>query len=148
MCTHIRENYPNGMTISEVNKVLNEFIPNGEPSDQAVSNLLNLSDGLLSDCLKLQIICTFNSDINSVDSALLRPGQLEAKYEFQKLTEDKVRHLVKKHGIDFDIKPATIAEIFNQNALVVGQERPSVGFKFETNSARDAYNPDKVELLK
>ena len=37
MCTHIRENYPNGMTISEVNKVLNEFIPNGEPSDRSSS---------------------------------------------------------------------------------------------------------------
>lgn len=36
MCTHIRETYPNGMTIAEVNKVLNEFIPNGEPSDSQV----------------------------------------------------------------------------------------------------------------
>ena len=36
MCTHIRETYPNGMTIAEVNKVLNEFIPNGEPSDRQV----------------------------------------------------------------------------------------------------------------
>lgn len=138
--------YPNSILLIE--DAENVVKTRSTYSDQAVSNLLNLSDGLLSDCLKLQIICTFNSDINSVDSALLRPGRLEAKFEFQKLTEDKVRHLVKKHGIDFDIKPATIAEIFNQNALVVGQERPSVGFKFETNSARDAYNPDKVELLK
>ena len=36
MCTHIRETYPNGMTIAEVNKVLNEYIPNGEPSKTQV----------------------------------------------------------------------------------------------------------------
>ena len=32
-------------------------------SNNSVSNLLNISDGLLSDCLNVQIICTFNSAI-------------------------------------------------------------------------------------
>jgi ATP-dependent 26S proteasome regulatory subunit len=51
-------------------------------SDSSVSNLLNLSDGLLSDCLSVQIICTFNNSINLIDAALMRKGRLIAKYEF------------------------------------------------------------------
>ena len=36
----------------------------------AVSALLNLTDGLLSDCLNIQIICTFNTDLSKLDRAL------------------------------------------------------------------------------
>ena len=38
----------------------------------AVSDLLNLSDGLMADCLNIQLICTFNSPLTMIDSALLR----------------------------------------------------------------------------
>ena len=41
-----------------------------------VTALLNISDGLLSDCLNIQIICSFNTDISKVDSALMRKGRL------------------------------------------------------------------------
>ena len=50
-----------------------------------VSALLNISDGLLSDCLNIQIICSFNTDISRIDSALMRKGRLIAKYEFKEL---------------------------------------------------------------
>jgi SpoVK/Ycf46/Vps4 family AAA+-type ATPase len=85
-------------------------------SDSSVSNLLNLSDGLLSDCLSVQIICTFNSSLNLIDSALMRKGRLIAKYEFGKLGAEK-SHLLSKHlGFDTIItQPMTIAEIANQN---------------------------------
>ena len=32
-----------------------------------VSALLNISDGLLSDCLNIQIVCSFNTDISKID---------------------------------------------------------------------------------
>jgi hypothetical protein len=50
--------------------------------DSSVSNLLNISDGLLADFLNVQVICTFNLSISMIDSALLRKGRLIAKYEF------------------------------------------------------------------
>lgn len=85
-------------------------------SDSSVSNLLNLSDGLLSDCLSVQIICTFNSSLNMVDSALIRKGRLIAKYEFGKLNIEKSQNLSKHLGFDTAInQPMTIAEIANQN---------------------------------
>jgi hypothetical protein len=43
---------------------------------QAVSNLLNLSDGLLGDAMHQQIICTFNCDVQGIDPALLRERRL------------------------------------------------------------------------
>ena len=82
----------------------------------AVSNLLNISDGLLADCLNVQLICTFNSPLAMIDSALLRKGRLIAKYEFGALSVVKSQkvsdHLGFKTTISF---PMTIADIAGQN---------------------------------
>ena len=83
-------------------------------SNSSVSNLLNISDGLLSDCLNVQIICTFNSAVNLVDSALLRKGRLIAKYEFGKLETAKAQVLNNALGRSVSITdPMTLAEIMN-----------------------------------
>lgn len=83
-------------------------------SQSSVSNLLNISDGLLSDCLNVQIICTFNSELETVDSALLRKGRLIAKYEFGKLSVEKARALSEHLGIEQEInQPMTVAEVSN-----------------------------------
>ncbi|MES2775337.1 MAG: AAA family ATPase [Bacteroidota bacterium] len=83
-------------------------------SQSSVSNLLNISDGLLSDCLNVQIICTFNSELSMVDSALLRKGRLIAKYEFGKLNAEKAQALSNHIGLQQVInKPMTLAEITN-----------------------------------
>ena len=85
-------------------------------SDSSVSNLLNLSDGLLSDCLNVQIICTFNSSLDLIDSALMRKGRLIAMYEFGKLSKEKSQKLSEHLGFDRDIQhPMTLAEITNQD---------------------------------
>jgi hypothetical protein len=104
-------------------------------SDSSVSNLLNLSDGLLSDCLSVQIICTFNSSLSMIDSALMRKGRLIAKYEFGKLSLEKSRWLSNHLGFNTLInQPMTLAEVANQNdkqyeikrTEVVGFKRPEV----------------------
>jgi len=83
-------------------------------SHSGVSNLLNISDGLLSDCLNVQIICTFNSNIGLVDNALLRKGRLIARYEFEKLSIEKATALSKHLGLKNVVKrPMTLAEITN-----------------------------------
>ena len=73
-----------------------------------VSNLLNLSDGLLSDCLNIQIICTFNIPICEVDNAFLRAGRLLGAYEFKPLCIDKATQLIKKHALNKFINPLPI----------------------------------------
>jgi len=102
-------------------------------SGGGVSNLLNISDGLLSDCLNVQIICTFNSSLNLIDSALLRKGRLIAKYEFGKLEIEKARklsdHLELKQSID---KAMTLAEITNPGETHYQAPRVQViGFRRE-----------------
>jgi SpoVK/Ycf46/Vps4 family AAA+-type ATPase len=85
-------------------------------SSSSVSNLLNISDGLLADFLNVQIICTFNNSLAMVDSALMRKGRLIAKHEFGKLNAEKAQRLSKHLGFETVIdKPMTIAEITNPN---------------------------------
>jgi hypothetical protein len=100
-------------------------------SNSSVSNLLNISDGLLSDCLNVQIICTFNSALSTVDSALLRKGRLIAKYEFGKLGIEKSKRLSTHLGFNNAItQPMTIAEIANPHEQEHKVERTAVmGFR-------------------
>ena len=78
----------------------------------SVSNLLNISDGLLSDCLNLQLICTFNTDISRIDKALLRKGRVIAKYEFKPLSISKAEYIAKTLGrpVTFD-HAMTLADV-------------------------------------
>jgi len=81
---------------------------------QGVTNLLNMTDGLLNDMLNLQIICTFNVDLRKLDSALLRPGRLIARKEFKALSEIDANVLGKRLGIDHHFKgKATLGEIYS-----------------------------------
>ncbi|MBS1564561.1 MAG: AAA family ATPase [Bacteroidetes bacterium] len=97
----------------------------------SVSNLLNISDGLLSDFLNVQLICTFNNPLSLVDSALLRKGRLIAKYDFAKLSVGKAQRLSDHLGFKNIItKPMTIAEIAHQNEKEYSQDRIEIkGFR-------------------
>lgn len=100
-------------------------------STSSVSNLLNISDGLLSDFLNVQLICTFNSSLTLVDNALMRKGRLIARYEFGKLGMVKARRLSEHFGFNTRIeRPMTIAEIANQHENTEISEKVEViGFR-------------------
>ncbi|MCB0754354.1 MAG: AAA family ATPase [Flavobacteriales bacterium] len=90
---------------------------------QGVTNLLNMTDGLLNDMLNLQIICTFNVDLRKLDSALLRPGRLLARKEFKPLSVLDANLLAQRLGINKHFtKPASLGQIYammhDQNTLV------------------------------
>ena len=87
-------------------------------SNSAVANLLNIGDGLLSDCLNVQIICTFNSSLASIDSALRRKGRLIAEYEFGKLSVAKAQALSDHLQLNATVQqPVTLAELTNAGAM-------------------------------
>ncbi len=101
-----------------------------------VSTLLNISDGLLSDCLNIQVICSFNVDISKVDSALLRKGRLIAKYEFGELEVDKANRLSERLGFkDRYESPKTLASIYNQQGRDFQEVKKTslIGFKTLNN---------------
>jgi len=96
-----------------------------------VTALLNISDGLLSDCLNIQIICSFNTDLSRVDTALLRKGRLIANYEFKELEIEKAQSLSKKLGFSGKISsPLALTAIYNQGEKEFSQmkKRNSIGF--------------------
>jgi ATPase family associated with various cellular activities (AAA) len=125
---------PNTVLIIEdaENVIMDRKIDQGS----AVSNLLNISDGLLADFLNVQIICTFNSPLAMVDSALMRKGRLIAKYEFGRLGVSKAQQLSDHLGFKTVIsQPMTLAEIATQHEVlqapakveVIGFRRPVAG---------------------
>jgi hypothetical protein len=83
-----------------------------------VSALLNLADGLLSDCLNIQIICSFNTDLSRVDNALMRKGRLIAEYEFKELAVEKAQALSDKLGFSAVIDtPMVLTDVYNQTEM-------------------------------
>jgi hypothetical protein len=109
----------------------NIIIDRNRSSSSSVSALLNLADGVLSDCLNIQIICSFNTDLSRVDSALTRKGRLIAKYEFSELSVPKAQALSVKLGFSNIIaSPMTLAAVYNQHEteFAVATMRKTMGF--------------------
>lgn len=106
-------NNPNSIFVIEdaENMIIDREAENNSP----VSVLLNISDGLLSDCVNIQIICSFNTDLSKVDDALMRKGRLIGRYEFRELETEKAQRLSDKLGFSTEItRPMTLTEIYNQ----------------------------------
>lgn len=95
----------------------------------AISNILNMSDGLMSDIFNIKFICTFNTDIENIDEALLRPGRCFVNYEFKPLKAEKASKLLESLGQHID-KPRdmTLAEIYNYKKEMVEQKPKRIGF--------------------
>ena len=97
----------------------------------AVSLLLNMTDGLLSDDLGIKFICTFNEDVKNIDPALMRKGRLVSKYEFKPLCVEKTNALLKELSDNEDetisvTSPMTLADIFNYEDTSYEVKRSSI----------------------
>lgn len=123
----------NPNTVLIVEDAENIIMDRRTTKDSSVSNLLNISDGLLADFLNVQLICTFNSPLTMVDSALMRKGRLIAKYEFGKLSTQKSQRLSNHFGFkNLITKPMTVAEISNQHEKEFKTKQVAViGFRRE-----------------
>lgn len=121
----------NPNTVVIIEDAENIIMDRRQSNGSSVSNLLNISDGLLADFLNVQLVCTFNSSLTMVDSALLRKGRLIAKYEFGKLGIAKAKRLSAHLGFETEIdKPMTIAEIANPHEKQQPvQHREVIGFR-------------------
>lgn len=98
-------------------------------NSNAVSNLLNLTDGFPADFLKLNIICTFNTKLDDIDPALLREGRLKGIHEFTKLSISKAHELADHLGKEIEItRPMTLAEICNAGSLQRKMAVNGIGF--------------------
>lgn len=80
-----------------------------------ITNLLNLTDGILNDIFNIQIIATFNTKLQNLDQALLRPERLLARKEFKELSIEHSKELAAHLGIDESLinKKMSLAEIYS-----------------------------------
>jgi hypothetical protein len=118
-CLHTLIQKPNAVIILEdAEKAILKRQGDGMDSS-AVSSLLNLSDGILSDILKTSVIVTYNCPKQDVDDALKRKGRLQAEYEFTTLPIEDAKKLAKhlkypKKFIDEKINESmSISDIYN-----------------------------------
>lgn len=77
-------------------------------NNESIGTILNLTDGIIAESMKIKFICTFNCNLEDVDKALLRKGRLSLKYEFKELSLEKTKAIYK----DAD-KPMTLADAHN-----------------------------------
>lgn len=118
-CLHTLIQKPNSVIILEdAEKAILKRLGDGMDSS-AVSSLLNLSDGILSDILKTSVIVTYNCPKQDVDDALKRKGRLQMDYEFSELSIENSKKLAKKLKYSKTlieekiVSPLTLNEIYN-----------------------------------
>lgn len=95
-----------------------------------VASILNLADGLLSDVVECQIICTFNAQIEKIDTALLRKGRLIAEYKFKELSVETANNYLASVGKEKHVtKKMTLAELVNEDIeYKTKDDSKSIGF--------------------
>jgi len=119
------ENKNSILVIEDAEKVIGSRDSND--TNNGVSNILNMTDGVLGDCLNIQIIATLNTTRERIDPALLRRGRLIAEHEFKELSiEDSnklFKHLKTKKTTD---KPLTLTDIYNNEEESIEADKPEV----------------------
>jgi hypothetical protein len=98
--------------------------------NEAISNVLNITDGILGDCLNIMVIATFNIDRERIDSALVRKGRLVIEHHFTALPPDNCNLILESVGSERRTeKPMTLAEIYNEDENFHSKdEKRRVGF--------------------
>lgn len=116
------------LIIEDAERVISDREGNGSPA--GVSNILNLTDGILGDCLNIQIIATFNMKRERIDKALLRKGRLIAEHKFEKLNVDETNKLLTHLGKDTQVDEGMVlCDIYNVDTeLYKVENKGKIGF--------------------
>jgi len=117
------------LIIEDAERVIGDREGNGSPA--GVSNILNLTDGILGDCLNIQVVATFNMKREKIDKALLRKGRLIAEHKFEKLSVDETNKLLVSLGkSNISEEGMCLADIYNIDAEVYKTEtkQNKIGF--------------------
>lgn len=128
MTPFLIENANSVLFIEDAERVITDRNLDG---NAGVSNILNLTDGILGDILNIQIVATFNMDHKKLDEALLRKGRLIAEHQFDKLSVKDANKLIKKLGYKVIVdQPMTLTEIYNLTEIEYKTQKKgkSIGF--------------------
>ena len=89
--------------------------PRDEARGDAVSNLLNATDGLMGDFLKVHLVATVNCKLTALDAACRRPGRMLALREFARMPRERAEMVAERHGLELagEQPDYSLAEIFH-----------------------------------
>ena len=80
---------------------------------QALSRLLNLTDGMLGQGSNVSVLVTTNEPIDRLHSAIARPGRSWAHVEFGTMPTDAANAWLHAHGITEQVdRPTTLAQLY------------------------------------
>ena len=99
----------------------------------AVSNILNICDGLMSDALNIVVIASMNTSTTTVDKALLREGRLLCEMYFGHTSVEQANNICKEYKIEKTYtvadKEITLADIFCKKTYRVQKDKKAkIGF--------------------
>jgi hypothetical protein len=84
-----------------------------EKMGQGLAQLLNLTDGMLGQGLKLVFIVTTNETIEKLHPAVSRPGRCAVRQVFQALSKEEANNWLKAHKVEDEVTEAsTIAKLY------------------------------------
>lgn len=80
---------------------------------QGLSRLLNLTDGLMGQGLKIIVLITTNEPLSTMHPAVVRPGRCLAEIEFGALSVEASNRWLRGHGSDVTVaKPTPLAQLY------------------------------------
>jgi hypothetical protein len=106
--------------------------PREDGENTMMSKFLNVSDGLIKITNKKMIFTTNITQLNKIDSALLRPGRCFEAVEFRELTPDEAAAAAHAAGVaaqDWNTQRTwSLAQIFNSSEQPMPSQRFRIGF--------------------
>ena len=125
------ENSNSILLIEDGEKVISDRESNPSYAS-GVSNLLNMTDGILGDCLNIQVIVTFNMEREKIDKALLRNGRLISEHKFDALNITESNKLLKHLDKEYiATSPMTLADIYNVDSITYREKKAKIGMGFK-----------------
>ena len=96
---------------------------------QALSRLLNLTDGLLGAGLRAVVLVTTNEPLRRLHPAVVRPGRTWAQVEFSLLSVEEANAWLEGRGVEARVdRPASLADLFSLAGGDAVGVRPRGGF--------------------
>lgn len=101
-----------------------------EQTGQALSRLLNVTDGLIGQGLKVMVLVTTNEEVKKLHPAVNRPGRRASLIKFRSFDSLEARTWMEGHGLQATGGSATLADLY---AKLHGQQpKPAQPMGFGT----------------
>ena len=105
-----------------------------DEGDSPVSMILNLTDGLMTQFIKLHLVTTLNCKRSALDKALLRPGRLRFFRDFGRLSPAQAAKIAQHYGFklarrsDYSLAEIFASETFSDRTAGAIKEKGPIGF--------------------